>query len=104
MSSADRLVRSSPTLPSRTRAGNGFKRELHSFFAKFLARSHGFPHDATARNGIGPSPSARQGCSASATNGVSIAPLGRAPRWRSEDHYLRLGRTCATSRMLAAAD
>jgi hypothetical protein len=49
-------------------------------FAKFFATSHGIPRDAAASSGIRPSASAREGCSASTTNGFSIAPLGRAPR------------------------
>jgi hypothetical protein len=48
-----------------------------------FAANGGISRDATAPCGISPSPSAREGCSASTTNGVSIAPLGRAPGFTS---------------------
>jgi hypothetical protein len=48
--------------------------------AKVFATAGGFQRNATASSGIHPGASPREGCSASTTNGFSIAPHGRAPR------------------------
>ena len=66
---------------ARSRSRNFIRRRSNGgSFVKRFATTDGIRRDAAASSGIRPGASAREDCSASTTNGFSIAPHGGAPR------------------------